>query len=434
MFFLCCICTFQLSAQNPISPPGVYIADPSAHVWQDGKLYIYGSVDESCNYYCSRRYHVMSTDDLRHWTVHENVFHSDGENDEVPGSDALLYAPDCQYKDGRYYLYYCMPDNDHAEGVAVSSSPDGDFKDGQKINLAGHNEIDPSLFIDDDGQAYYLWGQFNLKMARMKPNMKEIDTATIQDKVLTETDHFFHEGAYMVKRNELYYLVYADLSRADKPTCIGYAVSKKPFGPYRYGGVIVDNRHCNPNNWNNHGSIAEFNGQWFVFYHRSTHGCNKMRKACVEPISFRPDGSIPEVEMTSQGVAGPLPATRQLEAEQACLLFGNTRIEREGEHGEKLAKISNRGKFVYKYIDFKEGINKLTIRVKPGAKGGTLVASLDKPWHHKIATFHVEGSKNHEWQILSAQVDNPGGVHSLWFTFWAGEGEKIELDWLVFGE
>lgn len=108
------------------------------------------------------------------------------------------------------------------------------------------------------------------------------------------------------------YLVYADLSRADMPTCIGYATSKAPFGPYTYGGVIVDNDHCNPNNWNNHGSIAKFNGQWYVFYHRSTHGCNKMRKACVEPITFNPDGSIPEVEMTSQGAGGPLEATSEI--------------------------------------------------------------------------------------------------------------------------
>jgi hypothetical protein len=52
-------------AQNPIVPPGMYIADPSAHVWNDGKLYLYGSLDESPDYYCSHRHHVLSTADLK---------------------------------------------------------------------------------------------------------------------------------------------------------------------------------------------------------------------------------------------------------------------------------------------------------------------------------------------------------------------------------
>ncbi len=125
--------------------------------------------------------------------------------------------------------------------------------------------------------------------------MRRLDLSSLHDSILTEEEHHFHEGAFLAKRNGIYYLVYADISRADMPTCIGYATSRNIWGPYTYGGVIIDNDHCNPGNWNNHGSIAAFNGTWYVFYHRSTHGCNTMRKACVEPISFLPDGSIPEV-------------------------------------------------------------------------------------------------------------------------------------------
>ena len=88
--------------QNPISPPGVYIADPAAHAWKDGRLYVYGSLDESTDYYCSHRHHVMSTDNMLDWTLHRDVFASKGENDQVAYSDALLYAPDCQYRDGTY--------------------------------------------------------------------------------------------------------------------------------------------------------------------------------------------------------------------------------------------------------------------------------------------------------------------------------------------
>ncbi len=82
-----------LSAQNPICPIGTYIADPTARVWQDGKLYIYGSTDENPGYYCSYRHDVMFSCDLSNWSMVENVFASKGENDEVPEVDPPLYAP-----------------------------------------------------------------------------------------------------------------------------------------------------------------------------------------------------------------------------------------------------------------------------------------------------------------------------------------------------
>jgi len=158
--------SLNLHAQNPIVPAGVYIADPSAHVWKDGKMYVYGSNDESTNYWCSYTHHVLSSSDLLKWDLTKDVFSSKGENDQVPYNDNLLFAPDCQYKDGTYYMYYCQPGND-AEGVATSKSPVGPFTNGKKIYTKGINEIDPCVFIDDDGQAYYIWGQFTAKMAKL---------------------------------------------------------------------------------------------------------------------------------------------------------------------------------------------------------------------------------------------------------------------------
>ena len=192
--FMLLLITSITIAQNPIVPPGMYIADPSAHVWNDGKLYIYGSVDESTSYYCSWRHHVMYTTDLVHWEIEENVFFSKGDNDQVPYSDALLFAPDCMYKDGTYYMYYCISDINGTEGVATSKSPIGPFISGKKIELKGIEEIDPAVFMDDDGQAYYIWGQFEAKIAKLMPNMMEIDTTTVIEDLLTEKEHFFHEG------------------------------------------------------------------------------------------------------------------------------------------------------------------------------------------------------------------------------------------------
>jgi len=358
-------------AQNPIVPPGVYIADPSAHVWNDGKLYVYGSRDEN----------------------------------------------------PKYYLYYCLAPwglgNSSCEGVAVSDSPTGPFINGTMINVGKHNQIDPCVFIDDDGQAYYVWGQFTAKMARMKPNMMEIDSTTIADDVVTEKDHFFHEGAYMVKRNGLYYLVYADVSRGGAPTCIGYSVSSSPMGPYSYGGVIIDNNYSDPSVWNNHGSIVEFKGQWYVFYHRATNNSETMRKACIEPITFREDGSIPEVQMTSQGAGGPLIAFDELDAARACILLGNLRISTYAADNEVLSSAYHNDKAFYKYLDFKDGADSVLIRVAPGELPCRIDLSLDALTRSgfgnagSIATLDIPARESEEWITVKAAIKPSSGVHTL---------------------
>jgi beta-xylosidase len=397
-------------AQNPISPAGIYIADPAAHAWDDGKLYVYGSVDETVDYYCSHRHHVLSTNDMITWTLHENVFASKGEGDEVAYSDSLLYAPDCQYKDGKYYMYYTLNSPRNTEGVATSTSPAGPFKDGQNIELHGHNQIDPAVFLDDDGTAYYIWGQFTAKMAILKPGMKEIDPATIRDSIVTEEEHFFHEGGYLVKRNGIYYFIYAHMGRAGRPTCIAYATSDAPMGPYEYGGVIVDNDHSDPSVWNNHGSIVEYNGQWYVFYHRSTHNSVMMRKACVEPIYFNPDGSIDEVEMTTQGAGPPLPASSIIDAERACLLYGNVRIQAFTGDNEKLDGIRNGDFAAYKFIDFGSGIRSVTIRVAPGKDPGKIQMKLKNSWHGPIGTAEIPGGGDgSKWQEITVDINNATG-------------------------
>lgn len=425
-------CGFFANAQNPISPPGVYIADPSARVWQDGKLYVYGSSDESTAYYCSKRHDVLSTTDLKTWTLTENTFASAGKNDQVPYNDAVLFAPDVAYKSGTYYLYYCQPDK-FTEGVATSESPLGPFVNGKPINLYGKNQIDPAVFIDDDGQAYYIWGQFQAKMAKLKPNMMEIDSSTIKNNVVTEKEHFFHEGGYMVKRNGIYYFVYAHMGRAGRPTSIGYATSKSPMGPFKYGGVIVDNDHCDPESWNNHGSLVEFNKQWYVFYHRSTHGSKMMRKACMEPIFFNKDGSIDEVEMTTQGAGAPLDATQKIDAERACLLYGNVRIEAVASDNEALTQIKNGDSAAYKYIDFKNGADSVEFSIIPGKFGGKIEVVLDNSWLGSIGTVTIPAGADDETPIkLSARIKNVKGVHAVWLRMSSTETDSFKIDWFKF--
>lgn len=427
-----------LFGQNPIVPPGVYIADPAAHVWNDGKLYIYGSLDESTDYYCSWRHHVMVTENMTDWTIFEDRFASKGENDQVQYNNSLLFAPDCMFKGGFYYLYYCQPDPLNAEGVAISTSPTGLFRDGKALNTFGYNQIDPAVFIDDDGQAFYVWGQFTLKMAQLKSNMTELDEFSIRDSVLTESEHFFHEGAFLSKRNGIYYLVYADLSRAGMPTCLGYATSNFPMGPYKYRGVIVDNDRCDPGNWNNHGSIAEFKGQWYVFYHRSTHNSKMKRKACVEPITFNPDGTIPEVQMTSQGAGSPLSATSKIYAESACSMLGNVRIQLFEPFNEELGQIHHEDRGVFKYIEFDKGVKKVTIRVAPGTSDATIVFKTDMPWGKTLANVEIPKRNGEKiYTTIESNVTNSeiSGTHALWLMFYSNNDNRdldMAVDWFTF--
>lgn len=410
-------------AQNPIVPAGVYIADPSAHVWKDGKMYVYGSRDENPKYYCSNSYRVLSSEDLVHWELSDTSFSSVGSRDQVAYSDRSLFAPDVQYFNGTYFLYYCMPswgEGDYScEGVATSDSPTGPFLNGQPLDIGKYNDIDPCVFIDDDGQAYYIWGQFSAKMARLLPDRMGIDTSSIVDDVLTEKDHFFHEGSYLVKRNGLYYLVYADVSRGGAPTCIGYSVSRSPMGPYTYGGVIVDNKYSDPSVWNNHGSLVEFKDRWYVFYHRATNNSETMRKACIEPITFREDGSIPEVEMTSQGAGDPLNAFEEIAAARACMLLGNVRISTLGNNREVLSEIYHSDKAFFKYLNFMDGADSVIIRVAPGNRSCKIDLSIDAftkssfGSENSIVSLDIPEKGTEEWITVQAAIKPTSGIHAL---------------------
>ena len=413
-------------AQNPISPMGVYIADPTARVDADGKLYVYGSLDTEPGSYCSKDYHVLSSNDAKTWTLYPNRF----------SWDETLYAPDLIRKGDKYYLYFDTPNGD--EFVAEGKAPAGPFGDAVKIE--GPKQIDPNIFIDDDGQAYYFWGQFSGKGAKMNPDMKTLDLSTMVDGLVTEKDHFFHEGSFVFKRGKYYYYLYADISRNHRPTSLGYAMATAPLGPYEYKGVIIDNAGCDPETWNNHGSVVEYKGQWYIFYHRSTHASRAMRKACLEPITFNEDGTIDEVEMTSQGAGGPLDAGSVTDAARACLLQGHVRIE-ESPKGtrEVLSGIRDGDAAAWKYLDFGRGVKRIELKVKPATRGvirirtgssdGPVLGSLRIP-----ASASSPGQKGAiipaapEWVTVSARIRKTKGVQALWLTFESDGDTTAEED------
>lgn len=289
---------------NPILPLKNFIPDVEARVWGDGRLYLYGSMDIKNHMdYCSHYHKVFSSDDGIEWQDYGIAFSSD----DVPWSNAPLYAPDCVYKNGIYYLYFCTADR--TIGVATSCFPQGPFT--KAIRIEGMEGIDPAVLVDGE-DAYIYWGQFNgVRAAKLEATMYEVDWST-EVQPLSHELECFHEGSSMRRIGDLYYYVYAYDGRNDTPTCLAYALGDSPLGPFDYQGVIIDNVGCDPENWNNHGSICCFQDQWYVFYHRSSRLSKFNRRVCAEKIKIEPGGQIHEVSMSSKGLAPVIHACNKL--------------------------------------------------------------------------------------------------------------------------
>jgi len=385
--------------RNPILPPQFHIPDPEAHAMPDGRLYVYGSWDRfDDETYCSREYRVFSTADMAKWTDHGISFQSSqvpwllednktsyrkvdfdwsnptplqkkiiekyldksssatpADNDKATNlSNDLLYAPDAIHKNGKYFLFFCAQDD--SEGVAVADTPFGPFLHPKRLKCGG---IDPAVFIDDDGQAYFFWGQFRASGAKLTESMDELVETSIVNRIITEEDHWFHEGSSVRKRNGIYYYVYCCIKRG-KATSLGYATSPNPLGPYVHKGIIIDNDGCDPQTWNNHGSIEQFNGQWYVFYHRSSRNGKNRRRLCVEPIFFDDDGTIPEVPMTSQGAGKPFGIGENIEAYRACRLEGNCFIGLYPGDREGIVDIQDGDSAIFRYAEWNKAISDIS--------------------------------------------------------------------------
>ena len=418
--------TVYNNCRNPVLPPSLHIPDPEAHVMPDGRVYVYGSMDIVDSTYCSGEYRVFSSADMVDWTDHGQSFKAGqvpwlfdanaprywntdwdfenptavlenimkeyvDQNGEVAPTDEhmpkvnFLYAPDAIYRDGRYYLYFCCSDN--SEGIAVSDTPYGPFSDPVRLPCDG---IDPAVFIDDDGQAYYFWGQFRASGAKLKPNMMVLDEQSVTPHLVTEEQHGFHEGSSLRKRGDTYYYVYPCIYRGN-PTALAYATSKAPLGPYTYRGIIIDNKKCDPESWNIHGSIEEVNGQWYVFYHRSSGNSRYMRRLCIEPISFNEDGSIDEVKMTSQGAGRPFGLGEAIEGWRACEVGGSVYTGKQGE-----LYVSGEGTACFRYVDWALSPQKIMVQATGSGRIQLLVDGVN------AGALEINEGQSFECPVLSA--------------------------------
>ena len=386
--------------RNPILPPDRYFPDGEPH-FINGELFVYPSCDREPGKYCSDQLYVVHSKDLAVWEIDGPVFDcsqldwemmvsypaglEEARNyRELPGyirdmlpkyvsrilpfrlfkhivkkavtrsfsgtGNRLLYAPDSITIKDKSYLFFCTSDG--SEGVAFSDHPAGPFTDPVQITLDRSGKpisgIDPAVFRDDDGKVYLYWGQINSCGAELTEDLTKVKEDTLVRGLLTEKEHCFHEGSSMRKIGDTYYYIFADTHRG-KPTALGYATSGSPLGPFEYQGIIIDNDECDPETWNNHGSIECINGQWVVFYHRSTANSRYLRRMCAEPISIDKNGLIPEVMPTSIGMGEPYRIGEPLYGYQACKMSAGAYID-----FDKLIVKHGKAEIVYRYLDTRD--------------------------------------------------------------------------------
>lgn len=356
---------------NPYTREYEYIPDGEPHVFGD-RVYIYGSHDRFAGEkFCMNDYvcYSASVHDLSDWR-YEGVIYKKTEDPRMKDGSRELWAPDVvRGADGRYYLYYC-PDGDfEAIGVAVCETPAGVYRfygivhdeNGGEIGKRPGDTVqfDPGVFRDDDGRIFLYSGNGS----RVKRDIGKLpkssvvmelcaDMVTIKTEpkrllpVLGEADekhspsdfsgtdvksfagHEMFEASSIRKINGKYYLVYSSVALHE----LCYAVSDRPDGGYRYGGVLISNADVFQgkderfkNAWgNNHGGIECIDGEYYIFYHRHTCRSNFSRQGCASKLTLHPDGSFAQAELTSTAFSeAPLPGVGDYPASCVCHLHRN---------------------------------------------------------------------------------------------------------------
>lgn len=307
--------------------PGIYTADPSAHVF-DGRIYIYPSHDiesgiqenDNGDHFDMRDYHVFSMEEIDGEVTDHGVV-LDVKN--IPWAGRQLWAPDVARKNGKYYLYFPLKDqNDIFRiGVAVSDKPEGPFVP-QPDPIKGSHSIDPAVLEDNDGKYYMyfggLWGgqlqryrnnkaiecghepadnepALSPKVVKLADDMLEFVEEPLNAVILDENgeplkagdhDRRYFEGPWMHKYNGKYYLSYSTGNTHQ----LCYAVGDSPYGPFTYKGVIL----TPVVGWTTHHSICKVKGKWYLFYHDSVPSGGKtwLRSIKVRELFYNSDGTI----------------------------------------------------------------------------------------------------------------------------------------------
>lgn len=296
-------------AQNPLAlGADLRTADPSAHVWPDGRLYLYTSHDEECQAdFHMKDWHAFSSTDLVHWTAHGAVM----SVRDLSWADDYAWAPDAAYRNGRYYLVFPAgtgtKDRENPArstkwmgiGIAESTSPTGPFRDmiGAPLWRTPYAN-DPALFIDDDGRAwlYFHGAGADYRVIELADDLRSTRGDFIRMDMGGHEPKM--EGPWVFKRQGLYYFTMPEDNRV-----LTHYTAHSPVGPWTYRGVFMA-----AEGGNNHHSIVQYRGQWLLFYHRwldvpGAACTRRQRHVAAEYLQFAEDGRILPVQRSVAGVA-----------------------------------------------------------------------------------------------------------------------------------
>ncbi len=424
-------------AQNPVIRDQ-YTADPSARVFND-TVYLYPSHDILATegkgrpgWFCMEDYHVFSTTNLTNWKDY-GVIISQNKVPWVNTKAFAMWAPDCAYKNGKYYFYFPSPSKSNgfsrgfSIGVAVSDHPYGPFIP-QAEPIKDVHGIDPCVLIDKDGQAYLIWAAGKFFIVKLKPDMLEIEGKPRIIEGMPSKGLI--EGPFMFERNGIYYLTYPHVQ--DTTERLEYATSDSPMGHFKVRGVLMD---ATPDCWTNQCSVIKFKNQWYLFYHHndlSPH-FDKNRSVRIDSMFFNEDGTINKVTPTLRGV-GITDVANEIQID---------RYSAKSDQGASIAFIDTSNTFKgwktildlpeawiqYNSVDFGSRKTK-SINIKALSNtGGTLQIRLDNADGAVIATVTIP--KNKEWSMIhSSLTEFEPGIHNIIVQL--NSTGKVEIDWVKF--
>lgn len=429
-------------ADNPIVQTK-YTSDPAPMVASDGKLYVYTGHDEDgSTWYTMNDWQVFSTEDMVNWTEYPSPL----SYKNFSWANGSAWAAQCCEKDGRYYWYVCAnkTGGSMALGVAVGSSPLGKFR-GLTSPLSNQfwGEIDPTVYLDDDGKAYLYWGNPDLYCAELASTMirfqsgptkvpltktsfggyKESYTENGENKTRIVGGDCYEEGPWLTKYNDTYYLIYA---AGGVPEHIAYSTSPGPLGPWTYRGVIMPTQGAS---FTNHPGVIEYKGHWYFFYHNGAlpGGGGFTRSVCVEEFKFNADGTFPTINMTKAGPSpiGTLNPYVRVEAETMASSSG-VKSGVDSNRGVYLTGLDNNDFVKVREVDFgDEGAKSLKVCVKGGTAAGQLRVEVSGTSGY-VANVDVPADLK-DWTELTADLRKTiTGKHDVTFRFIAKKSSGLK--------
>ena len=424
----------QLSAQNPFVQTWC-TSDPAPMV-ANNRMYVYTGHDEDgADFFWMQEWRIYSTDDMVNWTDHGSPL----ALESFSWADDRAWASQCVERDGKYYWYICAHSRiskGMAIGVAVSDSPTGPFRDaiGKPLFENGSwDHIDPTVFIDDDGQAWLMWG--NPRVYYLKLNRDMVSYSGELGMLPMTEDAFgsppmnereqgkqykdsYVEGPWLTKRNGTYQLLYA---AGGVPEHISYSTAPSPTGPWKYAGEIMP--LCDTKSFTNHCGVADYKGHSYFFYHtgKLPGGGGFGRSVAVEEFTYNADGSFPTIMPTDEGVK-PVQSFnpyRKVEAETMAFSKG-VKTEQNSEVGVYVTDIHNGDYIKLQQVEFGDKTPRtFTARVASGLRGGQIEVRLDSLKGQLLGKLNVPGTGGWEkWQTLTMDFREIGkGTRDLYFVF-----------------